>query len=141
MTLFFTFIISLFNFYSPMNDFLKTSLEEPKELEWNKTTHDFGDIIQGTKSKYTFTFTNKGTVAVNITNASASCGCTVPSYSKEPIEPGNQGTITVIFDSAGKENFFVKTVTVATTVGTSYLTIKGNIIKQVEKPKSPIQID
>src|SRR4051812_25659914 len=74
--------------------------EDPKEIEWVKTTHDFGEIVQGTKAKHTFTFINKGNAPIMITNASASCGCTVPNYSKEPVAPGAQGSVTAIFDSS-----------------------------------------
>jgi hypothetical protein len=114
--------------------------EDPKELEWVKTTHDFGEIVQGTKAKHTFTFINKGTVPVMITNASASCGCTVPNYSKEPVAPGAQGSVTAIFDSSGKSGNFAKNITVTTNVGSTILYIKGNITVEQVKPKSPVQI-
>jgi len=140
MTIINTLIIAIFSF--SVNLFNENpTLEEPKELAWNKTTHDFGDIIQGSKSKFTFKFTNKSATPVNITAASASCGCTVPNYSKESVDPNNQGEVTAIFDSAGKEGYFVKTITVTTNVGVSYLTIKGNILKEEPKVKSPIQLD
>ena len=112
--------------------------EEPKTIEWKKETHDFGNIAEGTKAKYTFTFTNKGTTPAAITGASASCGCTVPSYSKEPVAPGADGSVTAIFDSNGKLGNQTKTITVVTTAGTYYLTIKCIVTKVAEKPKSPI---
>jgi hypothetical protein len=114
--------------------------EDPKEIEWNKTTHDFGEIVQGTKAKYTFTFINKGNVPVIISNATASCGCTVPNYSKEPVAPGGQGSVTAIFDSSGKNGNFAKNITVTTNLGSSILYIKGNIVVEQAKPKSPVQI-
>ena len=58
--------------------------EEPKALEWKKETHDFGNVTEGTKAKYTFTFVNKGTEPAVITSASASCGCTVLQYNDHP---------------------------------------------------------
>lgn len=118
-----------------------TPTEEPKTLEWKKETHDFGNIVEGTKAKYTFTFINKGNTPAAITSASASCGCTVPSYSKEPVAAGAEGSVTAIFDSNGKPGNNTKTITVVTNAGTYYLTIKCNVIKQVEKPKSPIKIE
>lgn len=114
--------------------------EEPKEIEWKTTTHDFGEIIQGTKAKHTFTFINKGNVPVIISNASASCGCTVPSYSKEPVPPGGQGSVTAIFDSTGKNGIFTKNITVVTNLGQSILYIKGTVTAEQTKPKSPVQI-
>lgn len=136
----FTYFVALMAFNTPTNLAPNQSNQEPKEIEWKKTTHDFGEIIQGTKSKYTFTFTNKGTTPILITNATASCGCTVPSFSKEPVGPNQQGSVTAIFDSAGKKGNFVKTITIVTNLGTSYLNIKGNIIEEEVKPKSPVQI-
>lgn len=116
------------------------TVEEPKEIEWKKTTHDFGEIVQGTKAKHTFTFTNKGNVPIVITAANASCGCTVPNFSKEPVAPGAQGSVTAIFDSAGKIGNFAKNITVTTNLGQSILYIKGNIIAEQAKPKSPVQL-
>ena len=114
--------------------------EDPKMIEWKKETHDFGNVTEGTKAKYTFTFTNKGTEPVVITSATASCGCTVPSYSKEPVLVGKDGTITAIFDSAGKNGNQTKTITVITNVGTFYLNIKCNVVAKVVQPKSPVQV-
>jgi hypothetical protein len=114
--------------------------EEPKILEWKKETHDFGNITEGTKAKYTFTFTNKGTEPAVITSATASCGCTVPSYSKEPVMAGKEGTITAIFDSSGKNGNQTKTITIVTNVGTYYLNIKCNVVAKVVQPKSPVQV-
>lgn len=139
MTTIFTYLLSFIalGFQSFSNPSLT---DEPKEIEWKKTTHDFGEIVQGTKAKYTFTFTNKGTSPIVISNATASCGCTVPNFSKEPVAPGAQGSVTAIFDSSGKNGNFAKNITVATNVGQSILYIKGNIVPEQSKPKSPVQI-
>jgi hypothetical protein len=114
--------------------------EDPKLLEWKKETHDFGNVTEGTKAKYTFTFINKGTEPATITSANASCGCTVPSYSKEPVLAGKEGSITAIFDSSGKHGNQTKTITVVTNVGTYYLNIKCNVVDKVVQPKSPVQV-
>lgn len=134
-----TYLIALFT-VAPAPTAASVVADDPKEIVWNKTTHDFGEIIQGTKAKYTFTFTNKGTTAIIINNATASCGCTVPNFSKEPVAPGAQGSVTVVFDSAGKNGNFSKNITVLTSAGQSTLFIKGNVVVEVPKPKSPVQI-
>jgi len=123
-----------------INNTSSPTVDEPKDIEWKKTSHDFGEIVQGTKAKYTFTFINKGAVPIVINNASASCGCTVPNFSKEPVPAGAQGSVTVIFDSSGKNGNFSKNVTVTTNLGQSILFIKGNIMTETAKPKSPVQI-
>jgi hypothetical protein len=126
--------------FTSINNTNSPTVDEPKDIEWKKTSHDFGEIVQGTKAKYTFTFINKGAVPIVIGNAAASCGCTVPNFSKEPVAPGAQGSVTVIFDSSGKNGNFSKNVTITTNLGQSILFIKGNIVIEQAKPKSPVQI-
>jgi hypothetical protein len=135
----FTYLFALMSFTS-INNTNSPTVDEPKDIEWKKTSHDFGEIVQGTKAKYTFTFMNKGSVPIVISNAAASCGCTVPNFSKEPVPPGAMGSVTVIFDSSGKNGNFSKNVTVTTNLGQSILFIKGNIVTEQAKPKSPVQI-
>jgi hypothetical protein len=81
-------------------------------IEFEKTNHDFGTITQGEQAEYSFKFRNTGTTDLLISNAQASCGCTVPEYSKEPIKPGAQGVIKVIFNSDYRLDAFEKAVTV-----------------------------
>ncbi|GGD33127.1 DUF1573 domain-containing protein [Flavobacterium orientale] len=96
----------------------------------NKKEHSFGDIKEGEKPETTFTFTNTGEADLIISNASGSCGCTVPEYPKEPIKPGKTGKLKVSFDSTGKPGMQQKSVTITcnTQQGTDVLTIKANVI-------------
>jgi hypothetical protein len=135
-----TYLIALMVTPAAVDTAPKAPAEDPVGIEWKKTTHDFGEIVQGTKAKYTFTFINKSNTAIVISNATASCGCTVPNYSKEPVAPGGQGSVTAIFDSSGKSGNFAKNITVTTNLGQSILYIKGNIVQEQTKPKSPVQI-
>lgn len=95
-----------------------------KEME-----HDFGKIKQGDKVKYTFKFKNTGKEPLVINSAKGSCGCTVPSYPKEPVAPGADGIIDVEFNSAGKSGAQTKTVTLNanTDPNPTRLTIKAEI--------------
>lgn len=68
-------------------------------IEFQKKQHNFGIVIEGEKVIHHFKFKNIGNNNLIITNVSASCGCTVPSFSSEPITPNNTGEIEVIFDS------------------------------------------
>ncbi len=68
-------------------------------ITFEKATHDFGTIITGDKVIYEFKFTNTGKSALIIENASASCGCTVPEFPRKPINPGEGGSIKVVYDS------------------------------------------
>jgi|GEM_PF-2332489 hypothetical protein len=75
---------------------------------------DFGVIEEGTKAGHTFEFTNSGkdTITLGSQNVRASCGCTTPSFSTEPILPGQKGTITAEFNSQGRPGTFIKNVTI-----------------------------
>ncbi|MEO0898453.1 MAG: DUF1573 domain-containing protein [Bacteroidota bacterium] len=84
----------------------------PTNVKWGEEVHEFGTVTSGDKVKHTFTFTNSGDQPLELTRVKASCGCTVPNYSKEPIKPGEQGTIDVTFNSTGKRGRQVKTITV-----------------------------
>lgn len=64
---------------------------------------DFGKVKEGGKVKHAFKFKNVGQNPLMISDALASCGCTVPSFSKEPVLPGNDGEITIEFDTKGRK--------------------------------------
>lgn len=99
------------------------------EFTFETDTHDFGVIQQGEKVTYAFKFKNTGKAPLVISSANASCGCTVPEYTKTPVQPGEEGFITVTFDSSGKTGMNSKTVTlIANTIpNTKVLTISADI--------------
>ncbi len=74
-------------------------------IQFDKTEHDFGKILQGEQVSYTFKFKNVGDAPLIITNIEKTCGCTSPDYSKEPIKPGESGKITITYDSKGHKGF------------------------------------
>jgi plastocyanin len=81
-------------------------------MKFEFDSHDFGKVKAGDKVTYEFNFTNTGASPLIITNATATCGCTVPEWPKEPIQPGKGGKIKVTFDSANKEGLQDKQITV-----------------------------
>lgn len=99
-------------------------------MTFDKDLHDFGEIIQGEKVTYDFSFTNTGKSDLLITAARASCGCTVPDYPKEPIKPGQKAFIKVEYNSEGRKDAFNKTVTVTanTIPNENRIKIKGVVI-------------
>ena len=99
------------------------------QFAFENERHDFGALEQGEKVMYTFTFKNDGPKPLIINHASASCGCTVPSYPTQPIAPGQTGEIEVVFDSSGKSGAFQKTITLKANTYPSLkkLYISGNI--------------
>lgn len=97
-------------------------------FSWENTTHDFGKVKQGTPVTHEFKFTNTGKVPLVITNVQASCGCTTPAWTKEPVMPGGQGFIKATYNAASA-GAFSKTVTVTANIETGFiqLTIKGEV--------------
>jgi hypothetical protein len=96
-------------------------------MTFDRSEHDFGTIEQGTPQETTFSFTNTGNAPLIITNATSSCGCTVPEYPKnKPIAPGETGQLLVKFNGSG-QNQVTKTVTVTanTAKGSELLRIKA----------------
>lgn len=66
-------------------------------IDFISKTHDFGKLQQQENVLHTFRFINSGDAELLITNVKASCGCTVPEYTKNPIAPGDTGKIEVLF--------------------------------------------
>jgi hypothetical protein len=98
-------------------------------VRFDELKYDFGEINEGEKVYHTFTFTNTGDHPLLITNAVGSCGCTVPTYSREPIAPGGKGSIEVQFDSKGRDGLQNKNITVSanTEPVTTVLTITSSV--------------
>lgn len=101
-------------------------------LEVDKRFHDFGKIKEdGGKVRAVFTFKNTGTTNLVIQNAEPSCGCTVGEWTKEPIPPGQTGTVTAIFDPKNMIGIIDKTVGVYTNAQFSkvvVLELRGEVI-------------
>lgn len=90
--------------------------QKPAEIKFEKTNHNFGTFSENEpKVSCTFTYTNIGEQPLVINQAIASCGCTVPEYTKTPVQPGEKGEIKVTYNGAGKfPGHFKKSITVRT---------------------------
>jgi len=95
-------------------------------IAFEKTVNDYGTIQQGSDGTCEFRFTNQGKTPLILQNVTASCGCTVPSWTREPVEPGKQGVISVKYNT-NLVGTFAKSVTVISNAKNSpvVLTIKG----------------
>jgi hypothetical protein len=111
-----------------------TAKEGGAEMTFEKTTVNYGSINQGDDPYRVFKFTNTGNEPLIIKKAKGSCGCTVPTYPKEPIAPGASAEIKVRYDTKriGKIN---KSITLQTNAGVKLLKIAGNV-KQKKTPAS-----
>ena len=97
-----------------MNDNTAESSSEKSgmpEFNFEKELHDFGQLVDGEKVSYSFKFTNSGDAPLIISNAKGSCGCTVPNWSRDPIAPGESGSIDVTFNSSGRSGKQNKAIT------------------------------
>lgn len=114
--------------YSQQNDQSITDPNAP-EILFDKLTHDYGTVYTGADGTCEFKFTNTGKQPLIITTVRASCGCTVPSYPRDPIMPGQSSSIKVRYDT-NRQGVIMKQVTVVSNAKTSnsVLTIKGNVV-------------
>lgn len=106
--------------------------EQPaaSKIKFNKLEHDFGSLPQGKPVTYEFEFTNTGDQPLILDNVQASCGCTTPTWTKEPVMPGKKGTVKAQYNMA-REGAFRKSITVKTKDGeTIVLFISGNAVPQ-----------
>lgn len=103
------------------------------KLTFEKSSHDFGTILEKDGDvSIEFEFKNNGDAPIIITRAASSCGCTVPEYPKQPIRPGQTGTIKVTYHAKGRPGPFQKSVYVYdSNNGKSTLTILGNVVSSV----------
>lgn len=110
---------------------LSVSWVSPKQgdIKWNKTTHDFGNLKQGVKVNTVFKYYNHSDTIFEIENVMASCGCVVSNWSRTPLKPGDSSSITVGFDTKGKNRYNEKVITVYSSHGMYDLIIKANITR------------
>ena len=122
---------------------IKKSGEQAKEKEnnkkstltWDKSKHVFGSIEHKKPVTAEFTFTNNGTMPIAITKVGTTCGCTSPSYTKEPIKAGADGVLKLAFDAVSP-GFFKKAAKVHFSDGSSKeLEIEGKVVVRMSDIK------
>ncbi len=95
--------------------------------------HDFGTIIEGERVVCYFDYRNEGGEDLLITSVEATCGCTTPDWSREPLKPGKKGSLEIIFDASGRSGVQRKVVTVMSNADNQvvHLTIRANVNNSV----------
>lgn len=112
--------------------FAQPSLPVQEEIGLKETLHDFGTIPQGKPVFYYFDVVNNGKAPMVISNVQASCGCTTPEWSKEPVAAGTTTKIKVGFNAASEGNF-EKFITITYNQNlTKQISIKGTVWKAPE---------
>ena len=135
----FTFLMFLSGSLLAQNNEAKAKIDETNSfVTFEQEVMDYGEIERGADPYRVFKFTNVSDEPVVIKSARGSCGCTVPTYPKEPIGPGETAEVKVRYDT-NRVGAFTKTVTLSIAKGerqvTRVLTIKGKVNQKAE-PKS-----
>jgi len=108
-----------------------SAVKAGSEIKFDKLTHNFGTFPESQPvQKCTFTFTNTGDAPLVINQAVASCGCTVPEYTKSPVAPGQSGKISITYNGKDKvPGHFKKSITIRTNASTPVirLYVEGNM--------------
>ena len=102
-------------------------------IEVNKDIHDYGMVEYAGNGTCEFVITNTGDEPLVIQSAKASCGCTVPSFPKEPIAPGASATITVKYDTK-RPGSINKSIKITSNAGEKVIYIKGQVQQQAQDP-------
>lgn len=113
----------------PKDKEVQTIVDNQAIIKWDNTKIDNGKSAQGNEVEFVFKFTNQGDVPLTITRVKPSCGCTLASFTKEPILPGEEGTIITTYNGA-KKGSYRKSITVTSNAEPSVQTlfISGEII-------------
>jgi len=106
------------------------------KIEFSEMEHDFGKIEQGQAVEHVFKFKNTGDSPLVVSDARASCGCTIPEWTKDPVQPGQEGKINVKYNSAGKSGLIHKTVTIYANTESkeTVLNIQAEVIVPLKGP-------
>ncbi len=110
-------------------------------IKFKKSEHDFGKIEQAKPATYVFEFTNAGTDPLVLGNVQASCGCTTPDWTREPIMPGKSGKITATYNALNGGPFN-KTITVPSNAenGQVVLMLKGEVVAKPAPAAAPAKV-
>ena len=112
---------------------------EKPVLVFEDTVYRFGTIREGEEVTHSFSFTNTGKSDLLISNASASCGCTVPVWPKEPIPPGGKGIIKATFNTEGKQGKQSKkiVITANTRPELTEISLEGDVTPKINQNTTP----
>ncbi|GAB1359452.1 DUF1573 domain-containing protein [Porphyromonadaceae bacterium] len=123
--------------YSISIAFISVFISHAQQITFTETVHDFGTFPESAKEvAHEFIFTNTGTSPLIINRVTASCGCTTPTWTREPIPAGGRGYIKVIYNAVGRPGAFDKSITVISNSrkGAVTLKIKGSVTAKRSEP-------
>jgi len=106
--------------------------EPTTTIKFKEETHEFGNLKEGDPAEFEFVFTNTGKKPLILTDVHPGCGCTTPTWSKDPVMPGKTGIIKASYGTKGRVGAFNKNITVTSNAGTNVIYIKGTVEKAPE---------
>jgi hypothetical protein len=111
------------------------------KISFKEESYYFGDIPEGPPVTHEFKFTNTGKEPLILSNVRASCGCTTPSWPKEPILPGKEGSIMVTYSTQGRPGTFSKVITITSNADNpnKVIDIKGDVVKADPEKSVPLE--
>ncbi|MEO0339473.1 MAG: DUF1573 domain-containing protein [Bacteroidota bacterium] len=128
---------------APANNSIQNAVQAPSVptgpttvMSFGETTFDFGTVTEGEKVAHTYTFTNSGNEPLILSNARGSCGCTVPKWPRQPIQPGESSEIVVEFNTKNKQGARNQKVTITanTNPPETFIYLKGQVEKSATSP-------
>ena len=119
------------------------------EIKVSETTHNFGAILEEDgNATCEFVITNEGNAPLEINRVTASCGCTSPDWTKEPIAPGKTGVVKATYAAKGRPGPFSKTISIYSNAQEApfTVTIKGEVISgkqavDMQPQQTPVSIE
>ncbi|MCW3128416.1 MAG: hypothetical protein JWO03_4074 [Bacteroidetes bacterium] len=110
------------------------------KLRFTEESYDFGTVVEGPAITHDFKFKNEGKEPLVLSNVHASCGCTVPTWPKEPVLPGKESVISATYNTSGRPGAFTKTITIESNSGepSKVVTIRGEVIKPEQDKSIPL---
>jgi hypothetical protein len=111
------------------------------KIAFKEETYNFGEIPEGPQVTHEFKFTNTGKEPLILSNVRASCGCTTPSWPKEPVLPGKDAAILVTYNTQGRPGNFSKVITITSNADqpSRVIDIKGEVIKADPEKSVPLE--
>jgi len=136
------------NHQAPATPPQKTEANKPAEpnpnaakIAFKEETYDFKEVPEGPQVTHEFKFSNTGKEPLILTNVRASCGCTTPSWPKEPVLPGKDAVILVTYNTQGRPGVFNKSITINSNSDTpdKIIYIKGEVVKAEPEKSVPVE--
>ena len=122
-------LLAPFVFSACAEDKEEAAKKKGQEIWFEEYLHDYGQIAKDSDGTWNFEFKNIGDYPIVVSRVRSTCGCTVPEWSREPIEPGSTGKITVVYNTA-QTGTFLKSLYVYSSAANSpiKLQVKGKVV-------------